>query len=61
MRIPKKCTVCQPFGGYLSEFREFDGFTLPTHVEAGNMFETDAYFPFFIVDITDIRFPQPDR
>jgi hypothetical protein len=51
----------QPFGGYLSEFREFDGFTLPTHVEAGNMFETDDYFPFFIADITDVSFPQLGR
>lgn len=51
----------QPFGGFLSEFREFDGFTLPTHVEAGNLFGTDDYFPFFIADITDVSFPQPDR
>ncbi|MBF9031727.1 hypothetical protein HKCCE3408_15105 [Rhodobacterales bacterium HKCCE3408] len=58
---PEKVYRLQPFGGYLSEFREFGGFTLPTHVEAGNMFETEDYFPFFIVDITDISFPQPDR
>lgn len=58
---PEKVHRLKPFGGYLSEFREFDGFTLPTHVEAGNMFETDDYFPFFIVDITDVSFPQPDR
>jgi hypothetical protein len=51
----------QPFGGYLSEFRAFGGYTLPTHVEAGNMFGTDAYFPFFIADITDIYFPRSDR
>ena len=51
----------QPFGGYLSEFRDFGGFRLPTHVEAGNHFETDDYFPFFIADITDISFPQPAR
>ncbi|GGD78704.1 DUF6544 family protein [Lacimicrobium alkaliphilum] len=48
----------QPFGGYLSEFREFGGFHLPTHVEAGNHFETDQYFPFFVADITDIAFPN---
>lgn len=46
----------QPFGGHLSEFREFEGFTLPTHVEAGNFFGTDDYFPFFIADVTDVRF-----
>lgn len=58
---PEKAHRLQPFGGYLSKFREFDGFTLPTHVEAGNMFETDDYFPFFIADITDVSFPQPER
>lgn len=51
----------QPFGGYLSEFRDFDGFRLPTHVEAGNQFGTDAYFPFFIVDVTAVTFPSPQR
>lgn len=48
----------QPFGGYLSEYREFSGYRLPTHIEAGNQFGTDAYFPFFIADVTDIRFPK---
>ncbi len=54
---PDKTYQLQPFGGYLSEFRTFDGFTLPTHVEAGNFFGTDGYFPFFIADITDVQFP----
>ncbi|MEX0338080.1 MAG: DUF6544 family protein [Arenibacterium sp.] len=54
---PEKVYQLQPFGGYLSEFREFGGFRLPTHVEAGNFFGTDDYFPFFIADITAIRFP----
>ncbi|ABV92686.1 conserved hypothetical protein [Dinoroseobacter shibae DFL 12 = DSM 16493] len=57
---PEKAYRLQPFGGYLSEFRVFDGFRLPTHVEAGNMFETDAYFPFFRADVTAISFPEPD-
>lgn len=48
----------QPFGGYLSKFREFDGFRLPTHIEAGNFFGTDAYFPFFIADITNVQFAK---
>lgn len=47
----------QPFGGIMSEFREFDGFRLATHVEAGNFFGTDDYFPFFIADVTNVRFP----
>lgn len=46
----------QPFGGHLSDFREFQGFTLPTHVEAGNLIGTNDYFPFFIADVTNIRF-----
>ncbi|SNB57157.1 hypothetical protein SAMN04487880_1995 [Marinobacter sp. es.042] len=48
----------QPFGGYLSEFREFEGFILPTRVEAGNFFATDDYFPFFIGEISNIEFPR---
>ncbi|MDF1820203.1 MAG: hypothetical protein P1U64_01430 [Alcanivoracaceae bacterium] len=48
----------QSFGGYFSDFREVDGYRLPFHVEAGNMFEQDDYFPFFKADITDIRFPE---
>ncbi|OAN80723.1 hypothetical protein A8B78_10075 [Jannaschia sp. EhC01] len=47
----------QPFGGYLSEFQDFQGFRVPTHIEAGNFFGTEDYFPFFIADITTIRFP----
>ena len=33
----EKAHQIQPFGGYLSEYRDFDGFRLPTHVEAGNV------------------------
>lgn len=54
---PDKVHRLQSFGGYLSEFRQFNGFTLPTHVEAGNMFGTDDYYPFFVADVTEIRFP----
>jgi hypothetical protein len=50
----------QPFGGYLSEFSDFDGFRLPTRVEAGNFFETNEYFPFFKVKVTRIRYPKPN-
>ncbi|GGC59644.1 DUF6544 family protein [Marinobacter halophilus] len=55
---PEKQHRLQPFGGYLSEFRSFDGFRLPTHVEAGNHFETDQYFPFFVADVSDVEFPR---
>lgn len=34
-RIPRVYQL-QPFGGYLSEFREFGGYRLPTRIEAGN-------------------------
>ncbi|MBR9649725.1 DUF6544 family protein [Thalassovita aquimarina] len=56
---PEKMHRLQPFGGYLSEFRDFSGFRIPTHVEAGNMFGTEDYFPFFIADVTEVSFPQP--
>ena len=48
----------QPFGGYLSNFRDFGGYRLPTHVEGGNHFGTPEYFPFFEADVTSFRFPQ---
>ncbi len=51
----------QPFGGYLSQYRDFEGYRLPTHIEAGNQFGTDNYFPFFIADVTGIRFPGADK
>lgn len=55
---PDKEYQLQPFGGYLSQFRDIGGFRLPTHVEAGNFFDTDDYFPFFIVDVSKINFPN---
>jgi hypothetical protein len=55
---PEKVHRLQPFGGTFSKFREFAGFRLPTHVEAGNFFGTDQYFPFFVADVTDINFPR---
>ena len=55
---PAKVFQLQPFGGYLSEYREFGGFVLPTRVEAGNFFETEDYFPFFRVNVLSIRYPE---
>lgn len=55
---PEKIYCLQPFGGCLSEFQNFSGFMLPTHVEAGNHFDTDEYFPFFIADVSDVQFPD---
>lgn len=55
---PEKEYRLQPFGGYLSRFRLFGGFCLPTHVEAGNHFGTDQYFPFFVADVVAVEFPR---
>lgn len=55
---PAKVFQLQPFGGYLSEYREFSGFRLPTRIEAGNFFETSDYFPFFRATVRSVRFPQ---
>jgi len=49
----------QPFGGFLSDFRQINGFQVPFHVEAGNHFGTDDYFPFFIANVSEVRFPTP--
>lgn len=54
---PGKKFQLQPFGGHLSQFRNFNGFRLPTCVEAGNWFDTDDYFPFFKAIVTSVRFP----
>jgi hypothetical protein len=53
---PKRIYQLQPFGGYLSEFRSFDGYRLSVQVEAGNFFGSDDYFPFYKVNVTDIHF-----
>jgi hypothetical protein len=36
----------QPFGGYLSDFREVNGYRLPMRVEGGNLIGTGDYLPF---------------
>ena len=51
----------QPFGGYLSEFQWFDGFVLPTTVEAGNHFGTEDYFPFFKARVDSVKFVTDPR
>jgi hypothetical protein len=57
---PDKVHRLQPFGGYLSDFREVGGYRLPFRVEAGNMFGTADYFPFFIAEVREIRFPEAE-
>lgn len=51
----------QPFGGFPSDFQEVQGFRVPMHVEAGNFFGTNAYFPFYIADVSEVRFPITAR
>jgi hypothetical protein len=58
---PDKVHRLQPFGAVMSDFREVEGYRLPFRVEAGNMFGTDDHFPFFLADVTAIRFPRVDR
>lgn len=53
---PDNIYQLQPFGGYLSVFKEFEGYRLPTHVEGGNFIGTDRYFPFYIADVEEISF-----
>lgn len=48
----------QSFGGFLSDFKWFDGYLLPTTVEAGNYFGSEQYFPFFIAHVDTLDFAQ---
>jgi hypothetical protein len=57
----QKVFQLQPFGGFLSEYKDFGGFHLPTRVEAGNFFGTDDYFPFFKATVSSIRFVDPSE
>ncbi len=57
---PDKQHRLQPFGSLLSDFREVQGFRIPFAVEAGNMFGTDAYFPFFKAKVRAVRFLTPE-
>ncbi|MCW9014548.1 MAG: hypothetical protein OQL06_12255 [Gammaproteobacteria bacterium] len=58
---PEKIHRLQPFGGYLSDYRVVQGFKLPFSIEAGNMFDTNEYFPFYKAKVSAIRFPGADR
>ncbi len=53
---PKNVYQLQPFGGYLSAFKEFDGYRLPTHVEGGNFIGSSRYYPFYIADVEKVSF-----
>ena len=55
---PNKKYQYQPFGATLTDFREVQGYRVPFMVEAGNMYGTDNYFPFFKAEVTEIRYPK---
>ncbi len=58
---PDKTFRLQPFGGTLSDFATFDGYRVPTRVEAGNFFGSEDYFAFFRAVVDDIRYRQPSK
>ena len=58
---PEKSHRLQPFGGFLSDYRVVQGFKLPFRIEAGNMFGTNEYFPFFKAEVKAIRFPGAEK
>ncbi|MFN8790956.1 MAG: DUF6544 family protein [Bdellovibrionales bacterium] len=55
---PQKVFREQPFGGFLSNFQEVQGFRIPFQVEAGNLFGTPEYFAFFKAKLKSVRFPE---
>ncbi len=56
---PARVYQLQPFGGYPSRYRDFEGYRLPTRVEGGNMIGTPEYFPFYVADVNSLRFLHP--
>jgi hypothetical protein len=48
---PEKEFRLQPFGGTIKSEGMFEGFTIPTRVNAGNHFGTDDYLPFFQAEV----------
>jgi hypothetical protein len=53
---PERIFRYQPFGATVEETGTFEGYTIPTRIDAGNGFGTEAYFPFFRVLVTEARF-----
>ncbi|WP_254919039.1 DUF6544 family protein [Oceanicola sp. 22II-s10i] len=53
---PAKVWQLQPFGGPLSDHRLVSGYRIPFHNEAGNFFGEEGYFPFFVADLTSVRY-----
>jgi hypothetical protein len=53
---PQRLFRHQPFGATIMETGAFGGYTIPTRIDAGNVFGTEAYFPFFQARLTEARF-----
>jgi hypothetical protein len=53
---PESAYRLQPFGGFLSEYRDFHGFRIPTRVDGGNLIDTPEYFPFFRARVISVKF-----
>jgi hypothetical protein len=53
---PEKVFQWQPTGGIIRETATVEGYTVPVRLEAGNMFGTEAYFPFFKAQVRQIRY-----
>ncbi len=45
-----------PFGGYIEEERQFNGYVIPSKVRVGWYFGSENYAEFFRVEILDARF-----
>lgn len=52
---PEKLFREQPFGGELSDFKDFGAYRLPTRVDGGNHFGSNDYFPFYRARVDSIR------
>lgn len=52
---PDRAFRLQPFGGTLSDWRDFGGLTLPTRVEAGNNWGRSEGFVFFRARVLDAQ------
>jgi hypothetical protein len=39
----------------VSQYQDFGGIRIPTHVEGGNFYGTAEYLPFFFADVTGVR------
>lgn len=53
---PDKIFQMQPFGGLVHGEATFGGFTIPSHIEVGNNFGSDAYFPFFVATLNNVEY-----